>query len=385
MSLDDIDPTGQADPAQLRAENLRLRKIIRALVDRAERSTELQGTEFSLFQTTVMLDEQVKQRTAALQTAFQDIARINRALTESEARFRAVVEQSLVGIAIVAEAGFNYCNPRLADMFGYSEAEMMALSPLALAPPEVQWTLAEKIRQGLTREVEQAHYQLQGQHRDGHLLDIEVFGRVILTDDKPLLVNVVLDVSERCRAERAVQVLQAQLKEQSVRDALTGLYNRRDLMSSLERELRQAQADGRCVGVVMGDLDHFKHVNDRYGHPAGDEVLRQFARSLVQEVRSTDLCFRYGGEEFLLILPGVDRAAAHARAEAVRRKVEATPVQAHGQAIAVTASFGVACFPDDGTTTDQLITQADAALYAAKAGGRNRVHSGTGVEGGAAG
>ena len=371
----------QADPADLRAENLRLRKIIRSLVDRAERSTELQGTEFSLFQTAVMLDEQVKQRTAALQTAFQDIARINRALSESEARFRAVVEQSLVGIAILTEAGFTYCNPRLADMFGYTEAEIQALSPLALSPPQGRQALAEQIRKGLSGEMDQAHYQLQGQHRDGHLLDIEVFGRVILNDDRPMLVNVVLDVSERCRAERAVQKLQAQLKEQSVRDPLTGLYNRRDLLVSLERELHQAQVDQRRVGVVMGDLDHFKAVNDRHGHPAGDEVLRQFARWLVQEVRSTDLCFRYGGEEFLLILPGMDRAAAMARAEAVRRKVEATPVQFQGQSISVTSSFGVAIFPDDGATAEALITRADAALYQAKAGGRNQVHSGPDVQG----
>ncbi len=119
----------------------------------------------------------------------------------------------------------------------------------------------------------------------------------------------------------------------------------------------------------MADLDHFKTINDLHGHPAGDEVLRRFAALLRQAARSSDLCCRYGGEEFLLLLPGMDKTGALARAESLRQTLAAAP----GGVAPVTASFGVASFPADGDDARALVQAADAALYRAKHGGRNRV------------
>jgi diguanylate cyclase (GGDEF)-like protein len=125
----------------------------------------------------------------------------------------------------------------------------------------------------------------------------------------------------------------------------------------------------------MGDLDHFKLVNDRYGHLAGDEVLRTFGALLKKSARGSDVYCRYGGEEFLLVLPRMAQGSAMERAEQLRRALEAAPVPYGASLIPVTASFGVATFPHNGRTGDELIAAADHALYAAKEGGRNRVNA----------
>jgi diguanylate cyclase (GGDEF)-like protein len=125
--------------------------------------------------------------------------------------------------------------------------------------------------------------------------------------------------------------------------------------------------------MIMGDLDHFKAVNDRYGHLGGDEVLRTFGDLMKRQVRGSDIYCRYGGEEFLLVLPQMSTEDAVKRAEQLRLAMAAAPVPYGDFVIAVTASFGVATFPRDGRTGDELIAAADSALYAAKAAGRNRV------------
>ena len=123
----------------------------------------------------------------------------------------------------------------------------------------------------------------------------------------------------------------------------------------------------------MSDLDHFKSVNDRYGHLAGDEVLRVFGALLMRHARGSDVCCRYGGKEVLLVLPQMSKGNAIKRAELLCAALAAKPVAYGDSLIAVTASFGVATFPHDGRTVDALIAAADSALYAAKKAGRNRV------------
>jgi len=171
----------------------------------------------------------------------------------------------------------------------------------------------------------------------------------------------------------AIQSLQAQLTEQANRDSLTGLYNRRYLDDSLQRELDRCAREGVGLSLLVIDLDHFKQINDRYGHAAGDEVLRQVSTLLLQNMRSSDICCRYGGEEFLLVLPHVELAAAIDRAEHCRRRVAEQRWQAEGQPFDVTLSIGVACSPDARMAPRELIELADRALYRAKAEGRNRV------------
>jgi diguanylate cyclase (GGDEF)-like protein len=168
--------------------------------------------------------------------------------------------------------------------------------------------------------------------------------------------------------------LRETLRNQSIRDPLTGLFNRRYLEETLEREIRRAERNRGALGVVMIDLDHFKQFNDTYGHDAGDMLLRELGRLLESSIRGGDVACRYGGEEFLLILPGADAETTRQRAEQLRESVKHLFVSHRGQSIgSVTLSGGVAAFPDHGTTGDALVQAADAALYRAKGDGRDRV------------
>ncbi|MBU0689709.1 MAG: GGDEF domain-containing protein [Gammaproteobacteria bacterium] len=155
-------------------------------------------------------------------------------------------------------------------------------------------------------------------------------------------------------------------------DSLTGVPNRRALMDQGARVL--AQRSGRPMSLLMIDVDHFKRINDTYGHPAGDEVLRQAVALMAQRLRGGDVLGRYGGEEFCVIAPDTDAAGALILAEALREIIAITPLQTEAGVVAVTVSIGIACSAGDGKSAlKRLLAEADAALYQAKQAGRNRV------------
>lgn len=366
-------PGSRLDEQALKSEIVRLNKIVRALMDRAERSTSVQGSEFGLFQTAIMLEDQVHRRTAELEAALRENEKINRALGESEAKFRGLVSQSLVGIGIVENGKFSYSNAKFDEIFGYSSDEVRQLGPLDVASEDNRPVVMENIRKRLNGEVDQISYIFRGVQKNGTVIDIEIHSSAMQIGGKLALISLVMDVTERTRAEREVQVLQDRLRDESTRDALTGLYNRRYLEETLGRELILAERHGHPVSVIMSDIDYFKAVNDTYGHLGGDEVLRVFGTLMRRHARASDIYCRYGGEEFLLVLPQMTLDDAVDRAEQLRSAIAAAPVPYGSALIAVTASFGVATFPGDGRTIDALIGAADSALYAAKAAGRNRV------------
>ena len=181
--------------------------------------------------------------------------------------------------------------------------------------------------------------------------------------------------SQRSLSARLEEIerLQAELREQALRDPLTGLYNRRHLDAQLPELLAQAARQAEPLSVLILDLDHFKQVNDLHGHQAGDEVLRHAARQITRHTRASDLVCRYGGEEFVVVLPGVAPAQAAERAEALRAALEVVPARFGALALPLTASFGVAGLSKEADNSDRLIGAADRALYEAKAQGRNRV------------
>ncbi len=152
------------------------------------------------------------------------------------------------------------------------------------------------------------------------------------------------------RQIESIQSLQAKLTEQANHDPLTGLYNRRYLNDSLQREFDRCARDGAAISLLLIDLDHFKKVNDLYGHSTGDEVLCQVSALLEQEMRSSDICCRYGGEEFLLVLPNMGMEAALERAQHCRKRVAEHPWSTIEAKLALTLSIGVACTPGAGAT-----------------------------------
>lgn len=172
----------------------------------------------------------------------------------------------------------------------------------------------------------------------------------------------------------AVAFENARLYTLAITDELTQLFTVRHFHGRIEDEVSRYQRYGQKVGLLMLDLDHFKAINDRWGHPIGDQVLREVARVLRRSIRTVDSAYRYGGEEFAILLPEADRAAARVVAERVRRGVEALEVPLNGGgSIRVTASIGIGLCPQDGTSVQELVVAADAALYEAKRTGRNRV------------
>jgi diguanylate cyclase (GGDEF)-like protein len=168
--------------------------------------------------------------------------------------------------------------------------------------------------------------------------------------------------------------LRSKLEHQSIRDSLTGLYNRHFMETALDRELRRATRHQQTLAVLVLDVDHFKAFNDTHGHEAGDVVLREVAGSLRETVRSEDIVCRFGGEEFVVILPELSTEEALARAESLRHIVSELRLYYRGEALHdVTISIGVAMYPYNADTVEQLLSVADRALYEAKHQGRNRV------------
>jgi diguanylate cyclase (GGDEF)-like protein len=168
--------------------------------------------------------------------------------------------------------------------------------------------------------------------------------------------------------------LREKLHHQAVHDVLTGLFNRRYLEETLEREIFRGRRKGASLGIIMLDLDHFKRFNDTYGHEAGDNLLRALGNFLGERVRREDIACRYGGEEFVLILAEASQEIVLQRAEDIRREFPKVPVVYRGQVLeSVTVSVGVAMFPEHGATGRDVLRAADDAMYRAKAQGRNRV------------
>jgi diguanylate cyclase (GGDEF)-like protein len=166
-----------------------------------------------------------------------------------------------------------------------------------------------------------------------------------------------------------------QLRTLATTDPLTGVNNRLQLGEVFQRLAGAAERRGEPLALLVLDLDHFKHVNDHLGHQAGDRVLVHLANVVRGRVRAGDWAFRIGGEEFCLLLPATTRAGAASTAEALRRQVAESPYDLEGKRVPLSASIGVAVYPEDGRQLDALLSHADARMYLAKAEGRNRVVS----------
>ncbi|HEV2609032.1 MAG TPA: diguanylate cyclase [Noviherbaspirillum sp.] len=188
------------------------------------------------------------------------------------------------------------------------------------------------------------------------------------------LEDLALPISEQVALALSNAQLRQILREQSIMDALTGLFNRRYMEETLQRELARATRTGVPLSLIVYDLDHFKRVNDTHGHEAGDAVLKACSQHVRRSVRESDVPCRYGGEEFVLILPDCGKEAAFAKADRLREEFSRLHIMHDRQLpCQVTATFGVASFPGDAREAERLFSAADEALYRGKEGGRNCV------------
>jgi diguanylate cyclase (GGDEF)-like protein len=191
------------------------------------------------------------------------------------------------------------------------------------------------------------------------------------------------ELKVRLRAGRRILDLQAELLRarealhvQATHDSLTGLFNRRAVLDMLQSEMHRAERERSHVGVILCDLDHFKKVNDTHGHAMGDAVLQEAAHRMSRGIRAYDAIGRYGGEEFLIVLPGCDQKSCTHQAERLSGLLSHQPIIAGNYNVTVTGSFGCTAWgPETNSTLEALIAVADDALYQAKRQGRNRVVS----------
>ncbi len=256
-----------------------------------------------------------------------------------------------------------------AELTGYASDELVDNRVISYGE-----LIREEERDRLVSEVESAignaelfslEYPIE--RKDGQEIWVWERGRAVVDEDEFVLEGIIIDITER-------KALEDELSEMATRDALTGLLDRREATRLLDEEILRARRYQRPLALLWIDLDHFKQVNDRLGHAAGDAVLRGLSGLLSTKVRQVDLVSRFGGEEFVVVLPEMDAAQAEQSAERLRQLVASTPLQLDdGRSVDLTMSVGVAIFPDDGEDAPKLIAAADRAMYQAKASGRNRV------------
>lgn len=286
-------------------------------------------------------------------------------LRDEIAVWRVLFEQSRDGIVVLDQSGgVVAANERYAEMLGYSMQEIHTLHVWDWDCRFEEQEILEMLR---SVDESGVRFGTKQRRKDGTVIDVELSNHAAVFKNRKLVFCIVRDVTERRRIEEHLRVL-------ATTDSLTGIANRQEFSRRLEEEIGRARRYGTPFSLIMYDVDHFKLVNDSHGHLVGDEVLRTVVRRVTEEIRSVDVAARWGGEEFMVLLPETTLSSALVAAEKVRQAIARHPFDEVGP---VSASFGVAEFAR-GENSDALLMRVDEALYRAKDLGRNRVESATG-------
>jgi diguanylate cyclase (GGDEF)-like protein/PAS domain S-box-containing protein len=316
-------------------------------------------------------------RPFALLHLFEDTSPVPTRTTPAAAAddlFRLTFEKSAVGMTLISsDFRFLRVNPSFCQMVGYDEGALLDHSLFDLLHPDERGRPGEW-EASLTNKEETFHLEKRLVRRDGEMVWAYLSVSVVRdANNLPVFfVAMAENVTDRKREEEERERRTRELQALATTDPLTGVYNHRYMQEYLNHRLLEARRSGQPVSVLMLDLDHFRNLNELYGHDVGDRALRVVASCMQHALRGQDVACRYGGEEFAMILAGAPFAAALSAAERVRRRVEAaSPVGPGAQP--VTCSIGVATFPDHASTTASLLKAADIALFQAKRSGRNRI------------
>jgi diguanylate cyclase (GGDEF)-like protein/PAS domain S-box-containing protein len=298
-----------------------------------------------------------------------------RPLQTSELRYRRLFEAAQDGILILdAKTGaITDVNPFLINLLGFSRDEFIHKKLWEVgAFKDIE--ASQDAFQALQHDEYIRYKDLPLRAKDGRLIPVEFVSNVYPEGGRKVIQCNIRDISERKHVQDALLRSEALLREQSVRDHLTGLFNRRYMEETLERELLRASRRHLPLGVIMLDVDNFKTWNDTCGHAAGDAILRRLGGMLLGQVRGEDIPSRYGGDEFILVLPDASREVARERADRIREIAGRIRIRWEGRILEnITLSLGIAVFPEDGSTGAAVLRAADLALYRAKREGRDQV------------
>jgi diguanylate cyclase (GGDEF)-like protein/PAS domain S-box-containing protein len=296
-------------------------------------------------------------------------------LTDSEIHYRRLFEAAQDGILILdAETGAIIdVNPFMVAMLGYSREEFIGKKLWEMGA--LQDVLASKEAFEILQKDEYIRYrELPLMTKDGQLISVEFVSNVYQAGDQKVIQCNIRDITEQKKEQDDLIKSEAELREQSVRDHLTGLFNRRYMEETLKRELLRATRKGVPLGVIMLDVDNFKRFNDTWGHATGDAILSEIGYLIQKQLRGEDIPCRYGGDEFVIILPDASQKVTYERAKRICELVTQLMFKMDGQTLGtVTLSLGVAVFPEHGTLTKDILWAVDKALYRAKHNGRNQV------------
>jgi len=262
-----------------------------------------------------------------------------------------------------------YVNPAFEKLMGYRADEVIGQNPKILQGKDTDDDTRLNIRQAMSKG-ERIRTQIMNYAKNGQPLWLDINIVPIRNDEGQLKYFAAI---ERDLTEH--KMLQSRLEVMASTDSLTGLPNRQAIMNKAEKEFASARHYHRPLSIVMIDVDHFKMINDKYGHAAGDLVLREVSTICQDVLRGSDVIGRIGGEEFVLLLPGAVKTVAEQVAERMRVRLASTKIHVHEQEFHITASFGVATLNEDDDTLQNMLDRADEAMYNAKNGGRNQVRT----------
>ncbi|MDA0978960.1 MAG: diguanylate cyclase [Proteobacteria bacterium] len=296
----------------------------------------------------------------------QQVAR--QLLQESEKKYSSVFNLAAVGIARVAIDGhWLECNDKLCSIVGYDREELLGMSFQDITHPDDLDKDLTLLQQVLDDEIKTYNIEKRYFRKDGSEVWINLTVSLVRGDDHQpeYFISVIEDMNEK-------KLIVDDLRFQANHDPLTGLLNRKAQNLVLQREIDRAIRYQRSMSVLMLDIDHFKAINDRYGHHQGDVVLKMLASQLTAILRESDIACRFGGEEFLLVLPESSTVQAMETAERIRQQIAVSTLCQDYPEIRVTVSLGIATYPEDGGSPEELVKLADEAMYHAKQTGRNR-------------
>jgi diguanylate cyclase (GGDEF)-like protein/PAS domain S-box-containing protein len=296
--------------------------------------------------------------------------RLNAEMREARDRFEQLYTMSPDASLItrLEDARIVRVNDALAEMTGHTPSELLGMSSVDVfweEPSDRENMVDTLVRQGLIHDVE-----VRLVRKDGSRLRGLTSARLLDIDGAPHILSVTRDITDRKR-------LETELRRQATTDSLTGIANRRHFLELATRETARAARLRTPMSVFIIDIDNLKEVNDAFGHAAGDAVLAAFARECLVALRETDLVARFGGDEFVVLLPDTEATVAQEVAERVRLHCSRTVTTEDGRDVSYSCCLGVASREEASDTLDEILARADRALYKAKASGRNRVEYAT--------